>query len=190
MKSQLKNGQFQLKKSDVERLLSFSNSMRDRLIIELLYFCGLRRSEVVAIQPADMDFTNKTLRVRGKGGKERLVPVPERVLLELKLFCSNSTRPYVFSAVRKRRAPLVPIMVNRACEIAGKRAGIKNPNPKMKNINPHLLRHSMARRLKNKGVPLEAISSFLGHEKLSMTIDTYGLMSSDDILSSVRRVVA
>lgn len=183
---QIKNGQFQLKQAEVKKIINAAGSVRDRLIIELLYYCGLRRSEVVQIQPGDLDFEKNSLRVRGKGRKIRIVPVPDDTMAEIKLFLGQSGRPYVFSAVKKRRAHIVPQVVNRILRAAGAAAGVKNPNPRMVGINPHLLRHSAARRLKDKGLSLECISNFLGHEKLSITAEIYGLMSFDDVMSQVR----
>lgn len=189
MKHQIKNGQFWLKPAQVKKLIYHAASIRDKLILELLYYCGLRRSEVVRIQPGDINFKDKVLTVKGKGQKIRYVPIPDETLQGIKLFLGHTERPYLFNAVKKRRSPIVPHVVNRVVRAAGKAAGIENPNTRMIGINPHLLRHSAARRLKDKGVSLECISNFLGHEKLSITADIYGLMSYDDVVFQVRKAI-
>lgn len=187
-KSQIKRGQFSLKPLEVSKIINAARNPRDRIIIELLYYCGLRRSEVVAIQPGDLDLKSGRLRVRGKGGKERLVPVPFHVCADIRFYLGSSKRPYLFPAVKKRRAALADVVVNRILAVAARHAGISHPDKRMKAVNPHLLRHSAARRLKAAGVPLEAVGAFLGHEHLSMTADIYGLMSADEVLESVAGV--
>lgn len=188
-KHQLKNGQFQLKETQIKKMINAAPSIRDRLIIELLYYCGLRRSEVVSIQPGDLDNEKNSLKVRGKGGKIRMVPVPAGVMAEIKIYLGRNRRPYLFSAKKLRRAPLVKQAVNRIVRAAGEAAGVKNPNPRYCGVNPHILRHSAARRLKDKGLSLECISNFLGHSKLSVTADIYGLMSYDEVMKQVAEVM-
>lgn len=189
VKSQLKNGQFSLKPAVVKKIINAAESPRDRLVIELLYYCGLRRSEVVKIQTGDIDFKACRLRVRGKGNKERLVPIPPDVVQNIKFFLGKTARPYLFPARRKSRAPLVSIMINRIVDLAAKAAGVTNPNPRHKAVNPHLLRHSAARRLKDAGVRIEVISAFLGHENTQITAEIYGLMAVDEILDQVGEIL-
>lgn len=188
-KSQLKRGQFCLKEAEIKKIINAAETPRDRIIIELLYYCGLRRSEVVAIQPGDLDLKAGRLRVRGKGGKERLVPVPAEVCAHIRFYLGNSRRPYLFPAKKLRRAPLAAIVVNRVIAAAASRAGVDHPDGRMAGVNPHLLRHSAARRLKASGVPLEAIAAFLGHERIAVTAEIYGLMGADEVLSSVAKVM-
>ena len=189
MLHQLKNGQFQLKPSEVKRIINAADNPRDRIIIELLYYCGLRRQEVVKIQPGDIDHDRALLQVRGKGNKIRLVPVPGDVLADIRFFLGRTERPYLFPARKKSRAPLNALMVNHALKRAGEAARVVNPNPRMKNINPHLLRHSAARRLKDSKVPMEAIAAFLGHDNIDFTARTYGLYGMDEICEKVAAVL-
>lgn len=188
-KSQLKRGQFSLKPGEVSKIINAARTPRDRIIIELLYYCGLRRSEVVAIQPGDLDLELGRLRVRGKGGKERLVPVPGDVCADIRFYLGKTRRPYLFPAIKKRRAPIADVVVNRILARASMEAGISHPDKGMKSVNPHLLRHSAARRLKAAGVPLEAVGAFLGHDSLAVTANIYGCMSTDEIFDSVSGVL-
>lgn len=71
--------------------------------------------------------------------------------------------------------------INRVLGEAGNRAGLKNPIPELKNINPHLLRHSIARILKDAGMSVEAIQKILRHSSYKTTMDMYGTKSIDDI---------
>ena len=72
-------------------------------------------------------------------------------------------------------------MYNLIVEEAGHKAGISHPRPDKKHITPHLLRHSIARHLKNSGQPIEFIQNFLGHSNYQMTMDVYGRMGVDDM---------
>lgn len=185
-KQQQKRGQFHLKIEEVERIIHAAENPRDRIIISLLYYCGLRREEIVNIQLSDIDYGLSRLRVRGKGDKERLVPVPAEVIQDIQFYIGKCRRIYLFPAVRKRRAPLTKVMVNRLLRLAAERAGVRNPNPAAKHVNPHQLRHSCARRLKDAGLSMEVIAQFLGHENIQLTLNTYGLPSADDVMNQVR----
>lgn len=188
MTSQHRNGQFCLKKADIEKIIDAADNPRDRLIIQLLYYCGLRRGELVAIQPADIDWGIGRLKVRGKGGKERLVPIPREVLQNLKFYLACTRRPYVFPAIRKRRAPLTDRAINRIVRDTAAAAGVESPNPRTAGVHPHMLRHSCARRLKESGLSLETIGQFLGHKNITMTLEHYGLPSVDDVMKDVSGV--
>lgn len=185
-RSQHRTGQFCLTPAQVKTLINAADNPRDRIIFELLYYCGLRRSEVIAIQTGDIDYEAGTLHVHGKGNKDRLVPIPPDVKSDLLFYCQGVRRPYVFQSKRVKRSPISPEMINHALRRAQKACKLKNPHPNRKHINPHILRHSAARLLKNKGVPLEVIKEFLGHESIQTTADIYGLHSVEEIHSQVR----
>jgi len=71
--------------------------------------------------------------------------------------------------------------INKIVAKAGRRTGITNPNPRLKHINPHIFRHSIASYLKNKGFSAEWIQNFLGHAFYNMTMDMYGTLSIDEM---------
>ena len=142
-----------LSEEEVDRLLdAFSSAgtadpleLRNRTILELLYSSGLRVSEAAALPLTAIDFENELLRVRGKGGKERIVPVgrPARKLLKRYLecarpeLCAKAPRsPYVFVSNHGRKLDRERIW--QVVKLAAERAGIE------KNIHPHSLRHSFA----------------------------------------------
>lgn len=188
-KSQHRNGQFSLKPAQVKTLINAADNPRDRIIFELLYYCGLRRSEVIAIQPGDIDFNASTLQVHGKGNKSRLVPIPEDVRADLLFYCQGQRRAYVFQSKRVKGAPIRPEMINHAMRRAQAACALQNPNPARKYLNPHIMRHSAARELKNKGVSLEVIKEFLGHSTIQTTADIYGLHSVEEVHEKVKSVM-
>lgn len=144
--------------------------LRNRAIIETLYGCGLRVSELVNMELTNIDFQEQILLVRGKGRKERLVPMSptslqainvymasERALLDVK----HGEEGFVFLNVRGRRMTrqMVFIMLRQAAADAG----ITH------TISPHTLRHSFATHLLEGGANLRAIQQMLGHESLATT---------------------
>ena len=77
--------------------------------------------------------------------------------------------------------------MNYITESIGKRAGIENPNPRLKHINPHIFRHSISRYLKTKGFSAEWVQNFLGHESYKTTMDMYGTLSIDEMQVEAER---
>lgn len=129
---------------------------RDGLIVRTLFETGLRVSELVRLQVADVDFTERTIRVRqGKGGKDRLVLFTEDIGQQLRLYLDGRTRGYLFES--NRAAPFTPRRIQQIVKAVARRAGIEKP------IHPHTYRHSMATFLRNQGVPLDVVQLLLGH---------------------------
>lgn len=159
---------------EVDRLeesmdMSKPESQRNRAIIEVLFSCGLRVSELVNLKLSDIFFEEKFIRVLGKGSKERLVPISDKAIHELQLWftdrCHLDIKPgeedYVFLNRRGHHLTrtMILIMIKRQAE----EAGIK------KTISPHTLRHSFATALLKGGADLRVIQALLGHEDIGTT---------------------
>jgi integrase/recombinase XerD len=150
--------------------LSLLEGQRDKAVIELLYSCGLRVTELCNLKMHDLFLEEGFLRVVGKGNKERLVPMSPKAVKELGLwFATRNTilpkageEDYVFLSVR-RRQHLSRITVFHNLRLYDERAGIK------KTISPHTLRHSFATHLLEGGANLRVIQAMLGHEQISTT---------------------
>ena len=150
--------------------LSQDEGQRDKAVIELLYSCGLRVSELCNLKMHDLFLDEGFLRVVGKGNKERLVPISTQAVKELNLwFCTrNQITPkpgeedYVFISTR-RRQHLSRVTVFHNLRLYAERAGIT------KTISPHTLRHSFATHLLEGGANLRVIQAMLGHEQISTT---------------------
>lgn len=145
-------------------------TIRNRAIIELIYSCGLRVSELVNIQIHDLKFDDAVIRVTGKGNKERIVPIgakAEKILTKYieqsrpELLKENTAQPKVF--VSNNGRILTRAMIWNIIKSAAKLAGIK------KNIYPHTLRHSFASHLLQNGADLRVIQEMLGHADISTT---------------------
>ena len=142
---------------------------RNRAIIEVLFSCGLRVSELVNLKFSDLYLQEKYLRILGKGSKERLVPISPRAIQELNYWFMDrnlmTIKPgeedYVF--LNRRGAHLTRVMILIMIKQQAEQAGIQ------KTISPHTLRHSFATALLEGGADLRAIQAMLGHESIGTT---------------------
>ena len=142
---------------------------RNRAIIEVLFSCGLRVSELVNLRLSNLYVKEKFLRVMGKGSKERLVPISSRAIQELEWWFADrqqmNIKPgeedYVF--LNRRGAHLTRTMILIMIKQTAEQAGIR------KTISPHTLRHSFATALLEGGADLRAIQAMLGHESIGTT---------------------
>ena len=148
---------------------------RDRAILELLYSTGIRVSELVTRDLTDLDFTMEVLRVRGKGNKERLVPVgrpaieavtswlPQRLQLIKERAGRGGAVEQAAMFLNGRGSRLSARSVERSVKAYGLRAGISQM------VTPHALRHSFATHLLEMGADLRSVQELLGHASLSTT---------------------
>ncbi len=155
--------------------------LRDRAMLELMYACGLRVSELVELPLAALNARQGVLRVTGKGGKDRLVPVGEVALQRIAAYLA-SARP----ALAKGRQPAALFLSNRGAGMSRQMfwtlvkrhaltAGIH-----ARRISPHVLRHSFATHLLNHGADLRALQMLLGHSSLSTT-QIYTLVAKEGL---------
>ena len=143
---------------------------RNRAMLETLYSCGLRVSELVNLKISDLYFDEGFIRVEGKGGKQRLVPISPRAVHELRFYFDDRNQAdikpgfedYVFISLRRGK-PLSRISVFALVKDLAQQAGIT------KNISPHTFRHSFATHLLEGGANLRAIQCMLGHESITTT---------------------
>ena len=164
--------------------LSKAEGARNRAIIEVLFSCGLRVSELVNMKLSDLYLEDRVLLVRGKGKKERLVPVSNKAIADLKrwFFDRNLMKikpgedDYVFLSRRGAHLTrtMILIMVKRQAE----EAGIK------KTISPHTFRHSFATALLQGGADLRSIQAMLGHEKIDTTL-VYTHISNEQLRKAI-----
>lgn len=163
-----------LSTAEVDRLeasidLSKWEGHRNRAIIEVLFSCGLRVSELVNLKLSDLYLEEEYVRVLGKGSKERLVPISPRAIQELQYWFDDrqlmNIKPgeedYVF--LNRRGAHLTRTMILIMIKAQAKEAGIQ------KTISPHTLRHSFATALLEGGADLRFIQALLGHENIGTT---------------------
>ncbi len=149
--------------------LTVKEGQRNRAIIEMLFSCGLRVSELTNLRLSDLNLDEHFIRVTGKGDKERLVPISDRAIEELRLWFIDrdemNIKPgeedYVF--LNRRGHHLTRVMILIMVKRQAAAAGIK------KTISPHTLRHSFATALLKGGADLRVIQVLLGHANIGTT---------------------
>lgn len=150
--------------------LSKPEGIRDHCIIEVLYSCGLRISELTNLQISDLFLDEGFIRIHGKGDKERLVPISAKAIKELRIWLDvrkhieiqSGHQDYVFVS-RTRGKKLSRISLFVFIRKYAQKAGIT------KEISPHTFRHSFATHLLQGGANLRAVQEMLGHENLGTT---------------------
>lgn len=163
-----------LSERDVDRLLEAPNldlplEFRDRTMLELLYACGLRVSELTALEVSQISFNQGVVRVFGKGDKERLVPMGEEALYWLQRFMAGARRellagvPSEVVFPSRRGAQMTRQAFWYRIKIYAQRAGVRQ------TLSPHTLRHAFATHLLNHGADLRVVQMLLGHSDLTTT---------------------
>lgn len=165
-----------LSHEEIQKMLSVIDKstyhgFRDSVIIEVLYACGLRISELLNLKKGDIYFKHEYIKVLGKGNKERLVPIGEKALQLLDLYIRNhrsklkkidqKCKDIVF--LNRRGKQLTRQYVFLAIKTAAQQAEIK------KNIHPHILRHSFASALVKGGANLIVVKEMMGHASVVST---------------------
>ena len=166
--------------------LSKWEGQRNRAIIEVLFSCGLRVSELVSLKLSGLYLDEQFIRVMGKGSKERLIPISEKAIKELQLWFIDrnlmkikpGSRDFVF--LNRRGGQLTRTMILIMIKRQAIEAGIT------KTISPHTLRHSFATALLKGGADLRVIQSLLGHENISTT-EIYTHLDETEIREEVLR---
>ena len=149
--------------------LSLPEGHRNRAMLETLYSCGLRVSELTSLRCSDVYSEEGFIRVEGKGSKQRLVPISETALYEIRNYLYDREQIAVKKGcedilfLNRRGTGLSRVMVFYIIKEQVEKAGIH------KNVSPHTFRHSFATHLLEGGANLRAIQEMLGHEKITTT---------------------
>jgi integrase/recombinase XerC len=156
------------KEKKVGRPISQVAALRDVAVLETIYSCGLRVSELCGLRMDDIDWSEQLVRVRGKGKKERLVPIGRPALMAIQDYWNTFKQPPggavpVFYAETKKSAPLRPVQLARRLKQFLAIAGL-DPG-----LTPHKLRHSYATHLLDAGADLRSVQELLGHAHLVTT---------------------
>lgn len=159
---------------EIDRILetidvSTGEGQRNRAMLEVLYSCGLRVSELISLRISDIYPDEEFIRVEGKGSKQRLVPISQTALHEIRnymecrgeLVAKRGSEDILF--LNRRGAKMTRVMVFYIVKKQAELAGIR------KVISPHTFRHSFATHLLEGGANLRAIQEMLGHEKITTT---------------------
>lgn len=188
--------QFHLTEDQIKLLIKSTEKLRDKVIIKLLAYCGMRRFELAKIRIEDLNLETNKIQILGKKNISRLATIfsdqlQEDLKIYLRYVLENDKEGYLFPAVSSlnKKGHISNTEINRIVAQAGHRAHLKNPIPELKNINPHILRHSCARMLKDKGLSLEVVQKVLGHLSYKTTMDLYGTKSITEMDDELKEKV-
>ena len=165
--------------------LSKPEGTRNKAIIETLYSCGLRVSELTDLKLSDLHFDEEFIRVTGKGDKERLVPIGPFAIKYIRIYLDEIRRHQdvkkdsgniVF--LNRRGGKLSRVMIFNIVKDLAAKAGIR------KNISPHTFRHSFATHLVEGGADLRVVQDLLGHSSITTT-EIYTHLDSDYLRSAI-----
>ncbi len=166
--------------------LSTAKGIRDKLIFELMYSCGLRVSEVCSLTLFDVSIDAEYLRLFGKGGKERIVPIGKDALTILDMYLKES-RPVMLKKKRSnelflncRGDHISRVGVWKIVKEVLKLSGIN------KNVFPHTLRHSFATHLVQRGADLRSVQRMLGHSDITTT-EIYTHVDSEHLKNQMKK---
>lgn len=150
--------------------LSKPEGTRNKAMLETLYSCGLRVSELISLQVSNLYFKEGFVKVIGKGNKERLVPIGSTAIKNISIYVENIRNHMTISNefadilfLNRRSKKLTRVMVFIIIKDLAKKIGLK------KSISPHTLRHSFATHLVEGGADLRAVQAMLGHESITTT---------------------
>ena len=179
-----------LNNSEIEKILSVidlskAEGERNKAIIEVMYACGLRVSELVNLKLTNLYLKDDFIKVRGKGNKERLVPIGQEAIKQLNIYTEkvrihqkiiSGFEDFVF--LNRRGKALTRVMIFTIIKNLVKMAGIN------KHVSPHTFRHSFATELIERGADLRAVQEMLGHESI-LTTEIYTHLNSEFLRDTI-----
>ena len=164
--------------SEIKKLIEATSNIKHRMIIKLMYGCGMRVSELTSLKKDDFNFSEGLIHIRlSKGRKDRFVKIPDSMKQELKDYSNLNGDDVFFPS--SRGGKLTTATIQKIIKNSAKKAGIK------KNIHPHTLRHSFATHLLEQGIDLRIIQKLLGHSDIKTT-QIY-LSVSNQTIKNVKR---
>jgi len=151
-----------LTKEEIKKMINITSNIKHKLIIKMLYGCGLRVNEILNLEKKDINFKENLIKINlGKGKKDRFVKIPESLIEELEAYCKLNNNKLLFPS--NSGSKLTKKTIAKFVQNAGKKAKIK------KRVYPHLLRHSFATHLLEQGTDLRIIQKLLGHSDIKTT---------------------
>ncbi len=157
---------------DFKTLIDTVDNLRDKLLINLLFASGARRVEIVSLKKTDIDFNSNLIKLKGKGSKERVVPVHENIIKDLKVRCDAISSKWVFPSKINKGNHITPRQVNQIIT-----KWIKAANLEDKNLTPHSFRHAFGKYMYENGGDIKSIKDMMGHESINTT-DIYTKIST------------
>ena len=166
---------------EMEKMRRCLNNKRDTALFEFLYATGVRVSELCSIDINDIDFNTKSVKVLGKGNKERIVFLTPTSIYYLKEYLEDRKSENSTLFLNRRNEGMKPSAVEEVLRKLGEKSGVSN-------VHPHRFRRTLATNLLKKGMSIEEVSKILGHSKLDTTM-IYCNIDSETVKNNYSRVM-
>ncbi|MBD3163958.1 tyrosine-type recombinase/integrase [Candidatus Woesearchaeota archaeon] len=181
-----KFNEFYLSWDEINSIIAVAKNLKESVILKILARTGMRRFELANLKVKDVDFERKRLFVaKGKGGSEkdpksRSVPIDDDTLQTIRFYLGSRKTGFLVQSNKHSSEGISLSQINRIVANCAKRANVKNPNPKVKNMNPHIFRHSFSRLSLAAGIPFNMVQRMAGHADARTTLQMYGIPSITD----------
>lgn len=160
-----------LEKSEIDKISNITENLRDKVLVEILYGAGLRRSELISLRKSDINWEKGTLRIHGKGRKDRIVPLNKYALNFLKQYCDSHDSEWVFPSIKNKNNHLSARRLNEIIQYYAIKSGVRG-------ATPHRFRHSFGTHLYENGIDSKVLQDLMGHESINTT-SIYAKVSMD-----------
>lgn len=181
-----KYNEYYLNWDEINSIIQTAKNLKESVILKILARTGMRRFELANIKIKDIDFDRKRIFIeKGKGGnakdpKSRAVPIDDDTLEAIKFYTGSQKSGFLIQSNKKGHDGISLSQINRIVANCANRANVKNPNPKLKNMNPHIFRHSFSRLSLAAGIPFNMVQKIAGHADARTTLQMYGVPSISD----------
>lgn len=181
-----KFNEYYLNWNEINQIITAAKNLKESVILKILARTGMRRFELANLKVKDIDFERKRIFIeKGKGGnkedpKSRTVPIDDDTLQTIKFYIESRKSGFLIQSNKKSHEGISLSQINRIITNCAERAGIKNPNPKLKHMNPHIFRHSFSRLSLAAGIPFNMVQRIAGHADARTTLQMYGIPSISD----------
>ena len=181
-----KFNEYYLNWEEINRIIAAAKNLKESVVLKILARTGMRRFELANLQIKDVDYERKRLFIeKGKGSNEkdsksRTVPIDEDTLQTLKFYIGSRKTGFLVQSNKKDHEGISLSQINRIVAKCAIRANVKNPNPMIKHLNPHIFRHSFSRLSLAAGIPFNMVQRIAGHADARTTLQMYGIPSITD----------
>ena len=181
-----KFNEYYLNWDEINQIISAAKNLKESLVLKIMARTGMRRFELSNLEVKDVDIERKRLFIKkGKGAtekdqKSRAVPIDDDTLQSFKFYIGSRKTGFLIQSNKKAHDGISLSQINRIVANCAARANVKNPNPQLNNMNPHIFRHSFSRLSLAAGIPFNMVQRIAGHADARTTLQMYGIPSITD----------
>jgi integrase/recombinase XerD len=181
---------YYLSLEEVNKIIDAAQNLRESVILKILARTGMRRFELANLRVKDVDIEGKKIFIqRGKNGKPRAVPVDDDTIQTIKFYVGARKHGKLIQSNNKTHDGIDVSRINAIIRKAAEQAGVQNPDPMRKHMNPHIFRHSFVRNMIKLGMPPNYVQQVVGHSDIRITLQMYGIPSFMDVQEKYQELI-